>query len=168
METNHAKRLFHTVVVVGAAFAPGCGGKVVFDGTGGAGGSGVGNGAGNGSTAQGPNGSSSKGATASTGSSDPCQSVDPSTCASPAQYTCAPCGEGFGMKCVCDTKAPLKPTDCVTTADFHCQSYMPFTGCTCVPGSPTSASQCADSLYFQCLGGFSPPVGCDCITVITA
>ncbi len=144
---SRASQLFHAIVVVGSAMAPSCGGKAVIDGgLGGAGGAG---------------GSSSKTTTgATTGNTN--GSTSGFVSAGPGGVTGA--GGSTGVSTVTGG-SPHSPSECVKTADFHCQSYKPYTNCQCVPGSPSKKEDCG-SAPFQCDGGYDPPIGCECIAII--
>ncbi len=124
-----SRKLFHAIVVVGAAIAPGadCGGKAVIDGGSGGGGKGGG------------------GASSSSAKSGATTSGDLAITA------------GGGV---------TSPEQCAKTADFHCDSYMPYTNCACIPGSPEKPSDCKNGEQFVCHGGTKPPIGCDCIVAI--
>src|SRR5262245_59051448 len=123
-------RLFHSLVVIGAAMGAGCGGQVETPGSqagteggtsgnSGAAGSMAGNGGAAGSMtgSSGAAGSGGSGASSSTGGSAGSGTTtntvidDPSDCEHSSQFTC---DLSTGV-CKCDPSLPTGPQDCLTT-----------------------------------------------------
>jgi hypothetical protein len=167
MRNPRVDRLFHSLVVLGAALGAGCGARSQMlpgdppagaDGGGGAGGSSTATatvGAG-GTTAS----SGAGGFTTTTGT----EINDPSDCEHSSQYTCD-LGPDGGI-CKCDPSLPTGPQDCLTTADFHCQGYDPeYVTCYCDPSSPDKPEDCPNADFFYC-DIDSPPTGCYCLVPI--
>lgn len=154
-------RLFHSIVVLGAALGAGCSSNVEVDsgqsasGAGGAGG-GAGGSAGEGGAAGGAGGGG--------GQDGGVVIDDPSDCPSTAQYHCMYVNDG--LLCYCDPNAPTGPEACEKTADFHCSEYEPdYVSCKCVPGSPATAEGCEDFRFWYC-SYYDPPMGCMCVVPI--
>ncbi|UQA57535.1 hypothetical protein [Polyangium aurulentum] len=161
MRLDRVDRLFHSIIVLGAAIGNGCSGNVEIPGNaGGAGGeSASASGTGGGS-------SSSSSASSSSGGADGGVVDDPFDCAHSTQFFCQ---DVLGQTvCNCDPTAPAGIDGCDKTQDLHCQQYMPVvTGCKCVAGSPATQADCGDpdQFYFTCAID-EPPIGCHCITII--
>ena len=87
------------------------------------------------------------------------EGVMPSDCDHTQQFVC---DDGM-LNCYCDTNAPISPSDCVKTADYHCQQWEPIElGCQCIADSPAEADDCPpEGGGFQC-HSYDPPIGCDC------
>jgi hypothetical protein len=166
-------KLFHCIVVMGAAMGAGCGGgekAVVPD-----------------RDAGGPSpdaGSSPDAACAEAGalatapgcfysggcSGTPAAPLGPLDCAHPQQLQC----DIVGSPCTCDNGAPLAPTDCAATAQFQCVDWTLPCDCRCVPSAPPSPAACGceagapDDAAVACFQGiwvchsYEPPVGCVC------
>lgn len=149
-------RLFHAIVVVGAALG-GCGGKT--DAPEGSRDAGVG-------SDRDPRGNDRVDAGADAAVATCAGPVTaPEQCASPADFFCEFCSPNV-RRCRCDPTAPDDPTLCEKTQDYHCESYEPMTGCRCVKGSPATEADCASPAFFSCRVD-EPPIGCDCVMVIT-
>jgi hypothetical protein len=185
-------KLFHCIVVMGAAMGAGCGGKEEVAGP-------VSGDAGTDATSGSSSGSAgSSGSTSeagglmfpqdagcdsppSFGSGPGCQyngvcgagtpqaPLGPHDCAHPQQLEC-----NFGMPCTCNTAAPLVPSDCPSTSEFHCDDWLRPCGCRCSPNAVPGPSACgcdggaaADASQW-CPGGvwqchsYEPPVDCQC------
>jgi hypothetical protein len=169
-------KLFHCIVVMGAAMGAGCGAREVSafppeDG---------------GPDAS-PDGESPADACPDAGSFLPgpgCQYVGvcpagtplaprgPFDCAHPQELQCSYVSS---PPCVCNAGAPLAPTDCATTAEFLCDDWTLPCGCRCAPQAPPSPEACGcdagaptDAGPVPCSRGiwychsYEPPVGCGC------
>ncbi|MFZ5895773.1 MAG: hypothetical protein ACOY0T_32250 [Myxococcota bacterium] len=158
-------KLFHCIVVLGAAVGA-CGGKqesnqpeVGGQGSGGAQASGGGTGAG---------GSGACGGSSAitiwncgrprTACDDPNVVINASDCNAPQQYDCN------SGKCVCNENAPVVPTDCAHTAQFNCASHSPECACYCDVDAPLDPASCRTGAW-ECTS-YDPPVGCYCQVVI--
>jgi hypothetical protein len=151
-------KLFHCVVVMGAAMGGGCG--VEEDAR----------------TATSADADGSNDATAlGTAGNDASVIIDPactgvSVCAQPQQYQCD------GATCVCDPSSPLSPADCPQTAQFECTNFASNCGCRCNLEAGTDPLACCGDagmeagapcsnyntyLQWSC-HSYDPPVGCDC------
>lgn len=168
-------KLFHCIVVMGAAMGAGCGGgekAVAPDRDGG------------GPDVSPEAGSSPDGACTEAGgfatapgcfytgvcSGTPAAPLGPLDCAHPQQLQC----DILGSPCTCDNGAPLVPTDCAATAQFECVDWTLPCGCRCVPMAPASPAACgcdagaADDAAVACsysiwaCHSYEPPVGCVC------
>ncbi len=163
MDRRGLDRLFHSIVVVGAAIgAAGCPSTVTQEGTssgtGGSGGSGTGSSS---STSTGSAGGSSTGGGGQGGSSGITQ---PSDCPSTTQFFCD--FTPNGTVCYCDMDAPLGPEACENTQDFQCEQYQPdYVGCHCDPNAPLVPEDCPPSFFFACAIKM-PPIGCQCLVPI--
>lgn len=160
MRLTRIDRLFHSIVVLGAALGGGCSSKVESVDAQGASGSGGDAGSGGAAGAAGEGGAGgSGGAMADAG----VVIDDPSDCEFSAQFSCS-----FGDEtvCQCDPNAPKGPEDCEKAPDFHCWEYEPqYVTCKCVPGSPESQEDCEEPTFFYCAYD-NPPIGCHCIVPI--
>ena len=165
MRTVRLDRLFHSLVVLGAAIGAGCGASVeatsgdTEGATAGGGGAAAGGGQGGGAA-------STTGDGGFIGTSTGTTSTvidDPSDCEHPSQFVCGLCPD---CGCICDPQAPAAPEDCASTTDFHCQSYTPeYVTCYCYPESPDKPEDCQDPEYFYCAIE-DPPIGCHCVVPI--
>jgi len=99
---------------------------------------------------------------------DPQAPHEPAACDSPLDYTCTefPCTLGGGCNvgdyvgCHCDPSG-LRPTDCATPEQFHCQRTYPFfADCACSPNA-TPPESCGGN-YVYCCQSDSPRFGCEC------
>ncbi len=193
--THPHVKLFHCIVVMGAAIGAGCGGEAapITSGSrdGSAGGPASDGSAGQAQDAAGqaasdggcfPDGDSPGGfnSAPSPGCAyvDPCAGtledpLGPGQCAHPQQLQCgnfppyAQVSTAHG--CACDTTAPLVPTDCPHTSQFSCEDWTTPCGCWCVPDAPTAPSDCTqpppDAAVPWTCHSYDPPVGCACLTV---
>jgi hypothetical protein len=153
------ERLFHTLVVVGAAL-PGCGAREVAD-----------------SLADGGDAAAS-----STDARDPMSPVadardafvdggaakTAADCPTPFQFHC----QGSPPVCVCDPHA-LTPAACEAAGQFVCERYDPyFDSCRCDLTAPKSIADCPDAgmpgcfEYYSCQS-MSPQYGCSCVCIAT-
>jgi hypothetical protein len=167
-------KLFHCIVVMGAAMGAGCGGAKVAATDRDAGGPDVSPGTGSSPDAACPDagplapdpGCFYVGVCSGT----PAAPLGPHDCAHPQQLQC----NILGAPCTCDDGAPLAATDCATTAEFQCDDWALPCGCRCVPSAPASplacgcdagipgdaAVACAQEIW-QC-HSYEPPVDCTC------
>ena len=163
MRRARIDRLFHSIVVLGAALGAGCSSNVEQVGGQSASGSGGEGGAGGVGGAGGAGGEGGEGG-AGGGQDGGAVIDDPSDCPSASQFQCTYVDSG--LQCFCDPNAPPGPEACEQTADFHCMEYEPkYVGCKCVPGSPMKEEDCGESFYFYC-AYYDPPIGCHCIVPI--
>jgi hypothetical protein len=152
-------KLFHCIVVMGAAMGAGCG-SATEAGSHGPDASGVDTskgdaspgGAGDGGTGDaadctnavsqsGPvNGCSNLGSCRGTREAP----AHPFDCDHPQQLQCGSASTPTG--CLCAGGAPLVPADCPNAAEFMCDDWTQPCGCTCVTGAPIDASQCCPTL----------------------
>ncbi|MEZ4300665.1 MAG: hypothetical protein R3B70_37355 [Polyangiaceae bacterium] len=166
MLSSRIDRLFHSLVVLGAAMGAGCDPHVEVPGA--TGGSGGGQGGSGASTSMGgstgtTSGSVGPGSTGSTGSGTTTDSYakDPSDCEYTSQFACN--AEGT---CHCDPSLPKGPEDCLSTADFSCLEYMPeYVTCYCYEPAPDKPEDCDDPTFFHCAID-NPPIGCYCLVPI--
>jgi hypothetical protein len=167
-------KLFHCIVVMGAAMGAGCGGRQEA----------VAPGRDDGGPDASVGGTSTLDAACETGpfasgpgcqyvgvctSGTPLAPLGPSDCAHPQQLQCS-----LGVPCVCDKAAPLAPSDCPTTAQFQCDDWLLPCGCRCEPQAPASPLACGcdagvpGDAAVTCQQGtwqchsYEPPVGCEC------
>ncbi|MDF2693032.1 MAG: hypothetical protein K0S65_1415 [Labilithrix sp.] len=148
-----SSRLFHAIVVLGAALA-GCGGRTDRPRE---------------DAGRGPSndGAPDAGETSDAGSDCVGTAQRVEDCASPADFVCESCSSSVSWKCRCENGSPESPDACEKPQDYRCQRYAPLrTGCRCVPGSPSADSDCDAGSFLSCRGT-NPPIACDCITVIT-
>jgi hypothetical protein len=151
-------KLFHCVVVMGAAMGTGCGstGLVTMDGGGDAPGSAAsssGGGAAGGFGADGdPGDAAAQGCIVqsalgyNTGCTYPgtCRGTPdaaygPNDCVHPQDLVCDP---ATAPTCQCVAGSPQSAADCPVPAQFTCDDWTLPCGCRCVPDAPTTASQC--------------------------
>ncbi len=186
-------KLFHCIVVMGAAMGAGCGGEGAPTA------SPVRDGAAGGPAGDGPLGSSEDAAVTDSGCfpetappvngfsapvplgcevAGPCDGthedpLGPGQCAHPQQLQCANAPPYPTVStthgCTCNTTAPLVPTDCPQTTQFNCIDWTSPCGCWCEPNSPTAPSDCTHAppeagSPWTC-HSYDPPVGCECLTV---
>ena len=154
-------KLFHCIVVMGAAMGAGCGAREASSFPGPE----------DGGPDASPDAPSPADACPDAGSFAPgpgCQYVGvcpagtplaplgPFDCAHPQQLQCS-----FGASpCVCNAGAPLAPTDCATTAEFQCDDWaLP---CGCDAGAPTDAGPVACLQDTWVCHSYEPPVDCLC------
>jgi hypothetical protein len=162
MRSPRIDRLFHSIVVLGAALGAGCSSNVETIGGQSASGSGGAGGAGGEGGAAGSTGEGGAGGSGGQGGGGPVID-DASDCPSASQFQCDYVDDK--LVCLCDPNAPAGPEACEQTADFHCWQYEPeYVTCECVPGSPAKAEDCGDD-YWYC-SYYEPPVGCQCVTPI--
>jgi hypothetical protein len=106
-------------------------------------------------------------------STDPCGSAQaplrPEDCAKPQQLICDP-----SDSCRCDLGAPEVATDCPFTAQFDCADWLQPCGCQCDADAAVDPSACgcdagtANDAAVLCPFGqwychtYDPPVGCEC------
>jgi hypothetical protein len=164
MGTSRIDRLFHSIVVLGAALGAGCSSNVeAIDGqsASGSGGSGGAGGEGGAAGSGGVGGAGGEGGGGGQGGAPVID--DPSDCPSANQFQCKYIDDK--LVCFCDPNAPAGPEACEQTADFHCSQYEPeYVSCKCEPGSPTKAEDCGEQ--FWACSYYDPPIGCHCITPI--
>lgn len=189
-------KLFHCIVVMGAAIGAGCGGEAApapsdpADGSAGGPASERSAGPGQDDASQRASdsgcfpdgGTSSNGfnftVPAGCGYGDPCAGtpddpLSPAQCAHPQQLQCSNAGPYTSVStthgCTCDRTAPLAPTDCPETTQFHCVDWTSPCGCWCDPGAPASADACTgprpDAAPPWTCHSYDPPVGCACFTL---
>jgi hypothetical protein len=175
-------KLFHCVVVMGAAVGAGCGGRQTAT-----------------EGADGSAASPDAAEVAEGGGAVSLTSVD--ACAGPflAGYGCsstcrgtpdAPtspldCAHAQDLECdagtcQCDPAAPLAATDCPATGQFTCDEWSPLCGCRCNDAAVLDPAACcgdagieAGSGCYNLNGGlewscqsYDPPVGCDCRRIV--
>ena len=153
-------KLFHCVVVMGAAVGTGCGSTalVTVDGGGDASGSaassGGGGGAAGGFGADGDTGDAqAQGCSmqgffaygpgceyAGTCRGTPDAAYRPDDCTHPQDLICGLPSSPTGCQCVAGS--PQSAVDCPVPAQFTCDDWTLPCGCRCVPDAPTEASQC--------------------------
>ncbi len=154
-----AVKLFHCIVVMGAAMAAGCG-SATETGSHGPDASGVGTPKGDASTGGGDDGGSGDatdctkvvnqfGPVIGCSNLGSCRGTreapsSPLDCDHPQQLQCG--GASTPTGCVCADGAPLLPADCPNAAEFTCDDWTQPCGCACVTGAPTDASQCCPIL----------------------
>ena len=175
---GNAFKLFHSVVVLGAALGSGCGQAASFEpgAQGGQAGS-TGGAAGQASGGSGPvlgiGGSTQTiGTTSGPRSCDYAGSergtaeapLGPADCPVPEQFSCKAGSSGF-TECSCDPGAPIVPTDCASTTQFDCFPFAPEKRacCHCDASAPVDESACSHGWSCQ---SYDPPVGCRCNVVI--
>jgi hypothetical protein len=172
-------KLFHCIVVMGAAIGSGCGSKEEADPPGGSDGSSDGPAILTASEG-GCQGDGSEGFLYVVGcaSNDPCGAPQaprrPQDCPLPQELECNP----VTSSCQCDLAAPLSATDCPLTAQFRCDDWLQPCGCKCVVDAALDPSACgcdtgaATDAASGCPGGtwachsYDPPVGCECRIVV--
>jgi hypothetical protein len=148
MDQGSSAKLFHTIVVLGAALASAdCGSAVVVDGSGG------GTSSGTGASGQ-PSASNSMQA-ASSG-----QGGAILTAGSGSSV-----GSGGDAPCSGDVNMPTCPQDCASTSQFCCDSYAPYTNCRCDPTKPVTVDDCTGGACFLNCVEQDPPVCCDCVCI---
>ncbi len=173
-------KLFHCIVVMGAAIGAGCGGGAGVGGTNRPeGGSDAGmpdafSGAGDAACVQDtgvgfgvtPGSCSYSGACRGTAAAP----LGPQDCAHPQQLECNP----GSPTCDCNASAPLVPTDCAATGQFFCDDWSQPCGCHCQASAPGDPSRCgcdagvATDAAVSCgletwvCHSYDPPVGCGC------
>jgi hypothetical protein len=166
MASSRIDRLFHSLVVLGAAMGAGCGGNVEVASSGANTGGGQGGDSTTGSGAGDSTGTAGAGGLIGTGGTTTTTSKvidDPSDCEHSSQFVCANCPD---CGCMCDPNLPAGPEDCGGTQHFHCQSYDPqYATCYCDPNSPEKPEDCASPGYFYC-DVQDPPTGCHCVVPI--
>jgi hypothetical protein len=169
MRTVRLDRLFHSLVVLGAAIGAGCGGHVeTSSGTteggtaaGGGGGSAAAGGQGGGAATTTGDGGFIGTSTGTAGTGTVID--DPSDCEHPSQFECYLCPD---CGCECNPDLPAAPEDCGSTTDFHCDMYTPeYVTCHCYPEAPDKPEDCPDQEYFYCAIE-DPPIGCYCVVPI--
>jgi hypothetical protein len=188
---GNARKLFHGVVVMGAALGAGCGMSKPDEPSSTAGSSGDGGTsalAGGGGAAGSAQSGSGGGAAVGTGGTDvinicndgsvgctqpgggtPMNPLGPSDCAMPQQFIPAyQCG-GANTASRCDTTAPLTPSDCAHTYQFVCADWSSNCGCRCDSTAPGDVSVCTAgrSPMLLCYS-YDPPVGCSCVYLAPA
>ncbi|MBK7585130.1 MAG: hypothetical protein IPI67_33690 [Myxococcales bacterium] len=190
-------RLFHAIVVMGAALgASACGGRSESDSSG---------------TDAGNGGSSGVGGVGGVGGALDAGGPDPSDCDLPAQFKC----ESYfpHVNCQCDTTAIAQPSNCEHSSQFVCEwcscppggiclcsPYLAASSiltCKCDPNKPSGPDACASTAEFFCnqwgppwsdcycfkgvpasaadcpgtgqwtCHSYSPPIGCKCFSIIT-
>jgi hypothetical protein len=188
--SGDAVKLFHCIVVMGAAMGAGCGGRATSTapsssgggssgsagGTFGGGGDDAGDEAGCPDSSTVPYG----GILVGCQNHGPCVGTlqdpqGPAACATPQGLVCGIRAETLGLNnsphgCACIV-APLSPADCPQPYQFECDDWTqsPPCGCWCDPNAPVTAGDCGDaSMYpgkeFVC-HSYSPPVGCQCFVI---
>jgi hypothetical protein len=189
-------KLFHCIVVMGAAVGAGCGGEAASVAADPADGS-AGGPASDRAAGRAPDGASQLGAdggcspdvgTESNGFNltvqvgcgydDPCSGapddpLGPAQCTHPQQLQCANAGPyrivSTPHGCTCDTTAPLVPTDCPETTQFHCVDWTSPCGCWCDSSAPASSDACTaprpDAAPPWTCHSYDPPVACVCVTI---
>jgi hypothetical protein len=164
MRLGRIDRLFHSLVVVGAALGAGGCSSTVDTQNAGAGGGSASGGQDGGATSGAGGAGGAGGADAGADAGDAGPIDDAGQCPSATQFFCEWTPDG--TVCHCDPTAPAGPEACAHTQDFHCNEYTPvYTGCTCRPGSPLTAADCPDPQFFVCAVQ-DPPIGCDCLVPI--
>lgn len=97
-------------------------------------------------------------------------------CPQPQQFQCD------GAACGCDPSAPRSPTDCPQTAQFVCSSFAPPCSCRCDLEAGIDPGACCGDAGFDGAGpcvnystfsqwscqSYEPPVGCDCRRMVVA
>jgi len=177
-------RLFHGIVVMGAAL--GCGGRserVGAEGATGQGGArsgtaGAGPASGAPNTGAGAAGAAAGGAAAG-GAAGRAVIAGPKDCAYYAQFDCADpdfwrncqvftppptCStDEANLNCFCNANAPQTAEDCPRTQQFTCWGYYEQTvvGCRCDPNAPLAATDCAGTQQYHCRD-LAPEAGCEC------
>jgi hypothetical protein len=176
---GNAFKLFHSVVVLGAALGSACGQAASLE-SGAQGGQG---GQGGSTTGTGGQASAGAGPTLTLGGSPPVitpgpRSCDyaggergtaeaplgPADCPVPEQFSCKPGASGL-TQCLCDPTAPIVPTDCASATQFNCFPFDPAKRacCQCDASAPADESSCPHGWSCQ---SYDPPVGCQCNVVI--
>lgn len=142
-------RLFHVLVMMGAALGGGCTSRPVGDTDAGTGGT----------------GQASTGGTADPTTGGPAATTATATTGEPA--TTGPAGTSTGVvdpSGGSSTGGPIdEPEDCAAPQQFKCESYEPNTHCTCDPNAPLTPDDCAHPAQFFCEGWWLfPQTGCFC------
>lgn len=174
----NAFKLFHSVVVLGAALGSAACGEAANSEPGAQGGQ-PSSSSGAGGQASGGLGPilGSGGATLVIGIMSPPRSCDyagsergtaeaplgPADCPVPEQFSCK--SVTSRVECSCDTSAPIVPTDCPSTTQFDCFPFDPAKRacCRCEASAPSDESACSRGWSCQ---SYDPPVGCRCNVVI--
>jgi hypothetical protein len=143
-----AAKLFHCVVVMGAAMGSGCGSGHLVDADAGADAAGAGGSSGGAGASSGGAGGSSSG------------------------FGAADCDAGaivfsnYGCMnmtvCPGTPDAAISPADCQHPEDLRCGVPSSPTGCVCIPGAPHTAADCPDPAQFIC-DDYAMPCGCQCV-----
>jgi hypothetical protein len=159
-------KLFHCVVVMGAALSSGCGGSEAQESS-----TTTRSGLGDAASEADPgaNGDAADAACSlqpfeSYGCSyagscrgSAASPMSPSDCDQPQQLQCT------GTGCRCDTAAPIAPRDCPHTEEFTCQDWSRSCGCSCSASAPLDGGACNG--VWSC-HSYDPPVGCYCSVII--
>jgi len=190
MEPGLSARMFHALVVMGAALGGGCGPVAAPS-------KGTSSGDGSSSstapvdpsaattamtaTSATPGTTTSAGTTSSTGEATTTTPVtgsgattlvettgpgpidSPDDCAAPQQFKCTLIDDV--MVCACDADAPLGPEDCDGAGQFYCaQPWLdPPIGCFCNPDAPRGPDDCASPNNYNCQNFNDPtPAQCRC------
>lgn len=169
---GNAFKLFHSVVVLGAALGTGCGQTSGSESDAGGQSSSTGGAGGQAGSTGGlsiggiidvttPSPRSCDYVGGQRGTAD--APLGPADCAAPEQLNCR-----FGassVECSCDPSAPMVPTDCATTTQFNCVVFEATLRacCSCDLGAPADSSECSHG--WQCQS-YDPPSGCRCNVVI--
>jgi hypothetical protein len=167
-------KLFHCIVVMGAAMGSGCGpatlGPENREGPGTDGGTGL-----SAAPFDLDAACSSASLTIGFGCSSSCRGTPdapsaPRDCPFPQQLECD------GAACACDPTAPLGASDCAETGQFTCDDWSALCGCRCNTGAVLDAAACCGddpivvgptcfdenaTLSWSC-ESYDPPIGCDC------
>lgn len=151
METSPAAKMFHVLVVMGAALGGACTTRPLGDGTSEGPSSGVTT-----DTSQTTSGSTSDPGNTVTSTTTTSTTEAPTTGATIAAATDASSGAA-------STGVIDGPEDCAAPQQLHCESYEPPTQCVCDPEAPLSPDDCPFSQQFTCAAWWNtPPWGCVC------
>lgn len=176
MDADLSARMFHVLVVMGAALG-GCTARPIGGETDGGSTTGTSTtGDDPGTTTEAPTpvtSSTTSSATSTTSTTSTSTTDDPGTTAAPVidepldcpeteQFHC----ESYDplLNCICDPNAPVTPEDCDHPQHFRCEGYWsggPY-GCFCDPNAPLNPDDCAFPVNFNCDQYGTPPTGCSC------
>ena len=146
METSPAAKMFHVLVVMGAAL--GCARRPIADSA----------------ASESSEGGSSDASSAAGSSSVATSTTSTSTSAGSSTEASASTAAGTstaGTSATTTTGAPDDPTDCRHPQQFLCDSYNPPVGCVCDPDAPLSPEDCEETAQFSCADPWFP-IGCVC------